>query len=179
MRLINHRKSEAGTTMAEMTIIAGVFFMMVIGIIEFGRLLYTHNALTDATRRGARYAIVHASTTDPLNPLPAACVPNVVVYGEANIDPVTCAPSGPPLISGLTAANVKVVWVGADLDNDPSTPPTAFGMNLGTVTVSIGVDPATPYQFTLGIPFFRQTLTMPPYSTTMTAESAGTIPQDL
>ncbi len=145
--------------------------MMVIGIIEFGRLLYTHNALTDATRRGARYAIVH--------PENAACVPNVVVYGEANINPNTCAPSGAPLISGLSDANVKVVWEGADLDNDPSTPPTSFGMNLGTVTVSIGVSPATPYQHTLSIPFFRQTLTMPPYATTMTAESAGTAPDDL
>jgi len=171
--MINYRKNEAGTTMAEMTIIAGVFFMMVIGIIEFGRLLYVHNALTDATRRGARYAIVH--------PANAACVPKVVVYGETHVDPNTlnCDATGPPLISGLTEANVKVVWDGADLDNDPSTPPTGFGMNLGTVTVSIGVLPATPYQFTLGIPFFRQTLTMPAYSTTMTAESAGTEPSPL
>ena len=158
--------------MAEFAIIAGVFFMMIIGIIEFARLLYTHNALTDATRRGARYAIVH--------PENAACVPNVVVYGEANINPNTCAPSGAPLISGLDPdANVSVVWEGADLDNDPVTPPTSFGMNLGTVTVSIGVSPKTPYQFTLSIPFFRQTLTMPTYSTTMTAESAGTVPDDL
>lgn len=171
MRISKSYRSETGSTMAEFAIIAGVFFMMVIGIIEFARLLYTHNALTDATRRGARYAIVH--------PENAACVPNVVVYGEANIDPNTCAPSGAPLISGLTDANVKVFWEGADLDNDPSTPPTAFGMNLGTVTVSIGVAPATPYQFTLSIPFFRQTLTMPPYATTMTAESAGTTPEDL
>lgn len=161
--------------MAEFAIISGVFFMMIIGIIEFGRLLYTHNALTDATRRGARYAIVH--------PENGVCVPYVVVYGEANVtlDTVNniCTASGSPLISGLTNANVKVVWEGADLDNDPSTPPTSFGMNLGTVTVSIGVAPATPYQHTLSIPFFRQTLTMPPYSTTMTAESAGTIPDDL
>jgi Flp pilus assembly protein TadG len=172
MKHSKHLKNEAGSTMAEFAIIAGLFFMMIIGIIEFGRLLYTHNALTDATRRGARYAIVH--------PENAACVPTVVVYGEANItDPSTCAVSGAPLISGLTTANVKVVWEGADLDNDPTTPPTAFGMNLGTVTVSIGVSPATPYQFTLGIPFFRQTLTMPPYSTTMTAESAGTEPSPL
>ena len=171
MKMSISRRNETGSTMAEFAIIAGVFFMMVIGIIEFARLLYTHNALTDATRRGARYAIVH--------PENAACVPNVVVYGEANINPNTCAPSGAPLISGLSDANVKVLWEGADLDNDPSTPPTSFGMNLGTVTVSIGVAPATPYQFTLSIPFFRQTLTMPPYATTMTAESAGTEPEVL
>jgi len=166
-------KSEVGSTMAEMTIIAGVFFMMVIGIIEFGRLLYTHNALTDATRRGARYAIVHPGN--------APCVASVVVYGETNIDPTSngCPGTGPALISGLTTANVKVHWEGADLDNDPTTPPTGFGMNIGSATVSIGAEDATPYQFTLGIPFFRQTLTMPKYSTTMTAESAGTEPSPL
>ncbi len=46
-------KGEAGTTMAEFAVIAGLFFMMTLAIIEFGRLLYTHNALTDAARRGA------------------------------------------------------------------------------------------------------------------------------
>src|ERR1044072_6821398 len=48
-----------GTAMAEFVVIAAVFFMIVFGIIEFGRLLYTHNALTDAARRGARYAVLH------------------------------------------------------------------------------------------------------------------------
>src|SRR3712207_7109709 len=28
-------------------------------ILEFGRLLWVHNALTDAARRGARYAVSH------------------------------------------------------------------------------------------------------------------------
>lgn len=156
--------------MAEFTVVAGLFFMMILGIIEFSRLLYTHNALTDATRRGARYAALH--------PESAPCVKNVVIYGEANIDPITCAPTGSPLINGLTAANVSVIWQGADLDNDPSTPATSYGMNLGTATVTIG-PPATAYQFTLSIPFFRQQFNMPTYTTTLTAESAGTTPADL
>src|SRR6476620_9529342 len=112
MKTFKQRKHERGATVAEFAVVALLFFTIIIGIIEFGRLLYTHNALTDATRRGARYAIVH--------PENAACVPTVVVYGEANItDPSTCAVSGAPLISGLTTGNVKVVWEGADLDNDP------------------------------------------------------------
>jgi len=166
------KKTEAGSTMAEFTVIAGVFFMLIIGIIEFGRLLYTHNALTDATRRGARYAVLH--------PEGAACVPNVVIYGEANIVADTCAPKAgaSPLISGLTSANINVVYQGADLDNDPSTPPTSYGMNLGTATVTIG-PPAQYYQFTLSIPFFQKQLNMPAYTTTLTSESAGTAPDDL
>ncbi|HET6891931.1 MAG TPA: TadE family protein, partial [Pyrinomonadaceae bacterium] len=82
--------------MAEFAVVAGVFFMLIIGIIEFGRLLYTHNALTDAARRGARYAVLH--------PKNAACVKSVVVYGETHIDEAKCAPKGgaSPLINGLS-----------------------------------------------------------------------------
>jgi Flp pilus assembly protein TadG len=156
-------KEESGSTMAEFAVVAGVFFMMILAIIEFGRLLYTHNALTDAARRGARYAVLHQQN--------APCVPNVVVYGETHINAATCAPNAgaTPLIYGLTAANVSVSYQG-----DPSTPPTAYGVNLGTATVTI-----QNYQFTLSIPFARQTLNMGSYTSTLTAESAGFIPPDI
>jgi Flp pilus assembly protein TadG len=162
------RKGEQGTTMAEFALIAAVFFMIIFGIIEFGRLLYTHNALTDAARRGARYAVLHPETTDA-----TACVKNVVVYGETHLDS-SCQPTGAPLINGLTTTNVFVTYEGADDDNDPNTPATDYGMNLGTVTVEI-----RNYTFNLSIPFARQTLTMPHYSTTLTAESAGTEPSPI
>lgn len=165
-----NRKGEQGTTMAEFAVIAAVFFMIIFGIIEFGRLLYTHNALTDAARRGARYAVLHHETADD-----KVCVKNVVVYGETHVDPANkCAATGPPLINGLTADNVLVTYEGADDDNNPKTPPTDFGMNLGTATVTID-----KYQFTLSIPFASRTLTMPPYTTTLTAESAGEEPSPI
>ena len=163
-----NRKGEQGTTMAEFALIAAVFFMIIFGIIEFGRLLYTHNALTDAARRGARYAVLHEETE-----FDTECVKNVVVYGS-NVDSKTCAPTGPSVINGLTTTNVKVTYEGADDDNNPKTPPTDFGMNLGTATVSI-----EKYKFTLSIPFARRDLTMPAYVTTLTAESAGREPDPI
>jgi Flp pilus assembly protein TadG len=150
--------------MAEFAVVAGLFFMMIFGIIEFGRLLYTHNALTDAARRGARYAALH--------PKDAACVKNVMIYGESNIDPATCTTSSPPLISGLTATNITVTYQGVDGNAASVTNP--YGMNLGTTTVSI-----TGYTFNLSIPFIAQSFTMPAYTTTLTAESAGTEPSPL
>lgn len=152
--------------MAEFAIISAIFFMIIFGIIEFGRLFYTHNALTDAARRGARYAALHHEAD-------IACVKNVVVYGETHLDN-NCAPTGPALINGLDTTKVSVVYVGADADNDPKTPPTDYGMNLGTVTVEI-----SSYTFNLSIPFIHQSLTMPNYVTTLTAESAGEKPDDL
>jgi len=140
--------------MAEFAVIAAVFFMIIFAIIEFGRLFYTHNALTDAARRGARYAVLHDQT-----PADEECVKKVVVFGETNIDPTTCVETGPPLINGLTTTNVRVTYA------------SSYGMNLGIATVEI-----TDYTFNLSIPFARQTLTMPHYVTTLTAESAGQIP---
>ena len=157
--------------MAEFAVVATFFLMLIFAIIEFGRLMYTHNALTDAARRGARYAVLHHQVAKNGEADPLTCAKNVTVYGETHLDPTTCAPTGPALVNGLTPANVSVVYEGADADNDPNTPPTAYGMNLGTVTVTI-----SNYNFTLSIPLFTRTLTMPPYRTTLTAESAGEEP---
>lgn len=153
------RTTEKGATMAEFVIISGIFFMIIFGIIEFGRLFYIHNALTDAARRGARYAALHKRVD-------LACVQNVVVYGESHVDD-NCAATGPALINGLDTTKVNVTYIGPDAD-------TAYGMNLGTVTVEI-----TNYTFNLSIPFVHKTLTMPNYVTTLTAESAGEMPKDL
>jgi Flp pilus assembly protein TadG len=161
-----NRTEEQGATMAEFAIIAAVFFMIIFAIIEFGRLFYTHNALTDAARRGARYAVLHREAD-------IDCVKKVVVYGETHVD-ATCTPTGPALINGLTTTNVTVTYEGADDDSNPNTPPTDFGVNLGTVTVEI-----RNYTFNLSIPFARQTLTMPHYVTTLTAESAGEEPDPI
>jgi Flp pilus assembly protein TadG len=159
-------KAESGTSMAEFAIVAGVFMMIIFGIIEFGRLMYTHNALTDAARRGARYAVLHPENSN-------TCVQRVMIYGEWNVGPTpTCTLTGTPpqMINNLASATITVVYEGEDLDGDPDSP-NPYGMNLGTATVTI-----TNYQFNLSIPFFRQTLTMPSYTTTLTAESSGIEP---
>ena len=167
-------KEESGTTVAEFAIVAGVFFMMIFGIIEFGRLLYTHNALTDAARRGARYAVLNAENE--------TCTRNVVIYGERNTQigpPPSCTPLGPPLVHGLDRpeVDIEIDYEGVDLDNKPDDPTpidTNFGMNLGTATVSI-----KNYSFFLSIPLFSRTLTLPDYTTTLMAESAGTEPDPI
>lgn len=158
-------RGERGSTVVEVAMAAAVFFVMIFGIIEFGRLLYTHNALTDAARRGARYAVLHRED--------APCVEEVVVYGEGHINPITCAPTGAPLINGLTTTNVVVTYTGADLDGNPDSP-NPWGTNLGTATVTI-----ENYTFDLSIPFIGRTLNMPTYSTTLPSESAGEEPDPL
>src|SRR6266550_7267996 len=109
-RIRNNRRRERGSTLVEFAIAATVFLTVVFAVIEFGRALWVHNALADAARRGARYAVIHPASD-------SAAVRNVVVYGDP-------AGGSSPLVDNLTTANVNVTYSG-------------FGLNGGTATVSI------------------------------------------
>lgn len=109
-RIIKTGQSERGSTLVEFAIGATLFLTVMFAVIEFGRALWVHNALADAARRGARYAVIHTAAD-------SAAVKNVVVYGE---------PGGgtTPLVDNLTTSNVNVTYAG-------------FGLSGGTATVSI------------------------------------------
>ena len=160
MKSFDRRKTERGTTIAEFAVVALLFFTIIFGIIEFGRLLYTHNALTDATRRGARFASLHDGTSE-------AAVKNEVVYGSKATYDEEGNPTSSPVINGLTTDMVQVTYLGVPLDATGETT-TNYGTNLGTATVKID-----GYTFDLLIPIIGRRLTLPAYSTTLTAESAG------
>jgi Flp pilus assembly protein TadG len=144
LRIKNCRENERGSTLVEFSIGVTVFLTAMFGVLEFGRALWVHNALTDAARRGARYATMHS-------PGDVASVKNVVVYGDP-------AGGGQPMLNNLSTANVNVNY-------------NNFGLNDGTVSVSI-----TDYQFQFVVPIIGTTITMPSYTTTLTAESAGYVP---
>ena len=145
----NRWQPERGGTLLEFTVIATVFFMMLVGIVSAGNLFYTHNALVEATRRGARYAVLHptGSTT---------AVKDVVVYGTD-----APAPGATSLIYNLQPSNVTVTY---------------SGLNVAQGTVSVTI---TGYSFPFIVPTATTSITMPPYRTTLTGESAGFIPPDI
>ena len=147
MKTTSKRNGERGASLVEFSIAATVFLISLFAIVEFGRALWTHNALADAARRGARYAACHTQA-DMGN------VKNVVVYGD---------PAGgtTPVVPNLTTTNVQVDYNGFTLDG-------------GTVQVKI-----TEYQFQFVVPIIGTTIAMPNYSTTITGESAGTLPPSI
>ena len=101
---------ERGATLVEFAIAVTVFLTAMFAVIEFGRAMWVHNALTDAARRGARYAVLHSASD-------VNDVKNVVVYGD---------PTGgtQPMIPNLTTGNVIVNY-------------SNYAMNNGTASVSI------------------------------------------
>ncbi|HYE14560.1 MAG TPA: TadE/TadG family type IV pilus assembly protein [Pyrinomonadaceae bacterium] len=146
-------RDERGSTLVEFSIGALVFLTATFGVLEFSRLLWAHNALSDAARRGARYAINHASADE-------AAVRNVVVYGNPE-------GAGNPTVHALSTSNVEVEYTASPVTG-------VFGYPEGTVTVSI-----TGYKHKFVVPGLTKTLSMPAYTTTLTAENAGMIPADI
>ncbi len=55
----NHRR---GAAAVEFAIVAPIFFLMVLVIIEFGRLIMVQQVITNASREGARRAVVEGAT---------------------------------------------------------------------------------------------------------------------
>lgn len=52
------RRHQRGVLAVEFALVGMIFFMLLLGIMEFGRLMFTLNAATEATRWGARLAAV-------------------------------------------------------------------------------------------------------------------------
>ena len=57
------RRRTYGQSLAEFALIAPVFLMMVLGVVDLGRVFYSYEALANATREGARYCALHAHDT--------------------------------------------------------------------------------------------------------------------
>ncbi|MDG5467570.1 TadE/TadG family type IV pilus assembly protein [Deltaproteobacteria bacterium IMCC39524] len=54
-------REERGAATVEFAVIAGILFLIVFGIIEFGLLLFNQHILTNASREGARAGVVMRS----------------------------------------------------------------------------------------------------------------------
>ena len=142
-------KNQSGITSVEFAICAAVYFLVLFGVIEAGRLMFTMNALDEVTRRGARLASVCPVTQN-------AQVANTAIFGGT-------------IVSGLLPEHVDIAYLQSDFT--PIADPVAGFENIIYVRVRI-----VGFTHRLLIPLFVQDLTPPPFSTTVLAESLGIIP---
>ncbi|MDC7715124.1 TadE/TadG family type IV pilus assembly protein [Vogesella sp. LYT5W] len=56
--LPSSRQAQHGAAAVEFALVAMILFSLLLGIMEFGRLMFTWNSAVEATRRGARLAVV-------------------------------------------------------------------------------------------------------------------------
>lgn len=153
-------KREQGGTLIEFTFIATFFFMMLVGIVAAGNLYFTHNALVESTRRGARFAAMQAAAS-PAGTVrtTGACdstgprlieIQRYAIYGNE-------AGTGTNLL-GLQPDNICVEY-------------NNFGLNTGSVSVSI-----RNFNYNFIIPGITRVIAMPAYRSTAPGETAGVVP---
>jgi Flp pilus assembly protein TadG len=61
------RCRRAGVAAVEFALVAPVFFVLVFGMIEFGRMVMVQQILTNASREGARRAVLDGATSTNVN----------------------------------------------------------------------------------------------------------------
>lgn len=61
-RSSNQGRRRDGAALVEFALVAPVFFLIVLGMVEFGRMLMVQQVITNATRVGARRGIIEGAT---------------------------------------------------------------------------------------------------------------------
>jgi hypothetical protein len=147
---MQHR--QRGTTTIEFAIVGGLFFLALFGVAEIARAIYTWNALTEATRRGARVAAIC--------PLNHSAISRVTVFQAGG--------SGAPqaFLPDLTPANVDLAYL--DTDGLPIADPSG---NFGLIRyVRVGI---VGYQHNFIVSMFGASIDAPEFYSTLPRESLG------
>lgn len=137
--------SERGSALVETAIVLNLFLVLLLGIMDFSRALYTYHLVDNAARIGARFAIVHGSncnhTGSRTDPWPCNA-------DQAEIQNYIQQQS---VVMGLGAVAVTPNWPGGNPGCTASSPYRGQGC-LVQVTVTYTFNPWFPIVSALSIP---------------------------
>jgi fructose-specific component phosphotransferase system IIB-like protein len=115
------RRNRQGAAAVEFAIVAPVFFLMIFGMIEFGRAIMVQQILTNASREGAREAVVDGAVKATVITHVGNYLANSGITGAtvtmldkdgASVDPSTMS-YGEPLTVKVQIAFSNVSWLPA------------------------------------------------------------------
>jgi Flp pilus assembly protein TadG len=108
------RKYRRGAAVVEFAVVAPVFFLLVFGMIEYGRLVMAQQILTNASREGARLAVLDGTTTASVTSTVNTYLRNSTIDGATvtvNPDPPTSAGYGEPVTVTVSINFDQVSWL--------------------------------------------------------------------
>ena len=107
---IRAKKARRGTAVVEFALVAPVFLLFLMGIMEFGRVMMVQNVLITAAREGARAAIITGATA-------ASVQAKATSYASTCGVPGTTATVVPANLSTATTTTPIKVTVSVNFNN--------------------------------------------------------------
>ena len=113
--LNSKRRQRRGAAAVEFAIVAPLFIMLVFGMIEFGRMVMIQQVLTNASREGARRAVVDGATIeDAKDVVEQYSASSSITVPRENItvspDPAV-AKNGDPITVSVSIPFANVSWL--------------------------------------------------------------------
>ena len=132
MLLHLRRGSSDGQALTEVALVAPLFFLLLFGMIDLGRVIWANDVVANAAREGARYASVHAGTPGVTDPVDKPAI------RTRALNFVTGAGSGTTVTVCFSAVQISSGQHGCSGDVDQKDAGYAKG-NLVTVVVQTNV----------------------------------------
>jgi Flp pilus assembly protein TadG len=102
------RRNRQGAAVVEFAIVAPVFFLLVFGMIEYGRMVMVQQVITNASREGARVGVLDGSTTSSVT----TAVNNYLTAAKISTSSATTTVSpNPPSSAGYGGAVTVTVGI--------------------------------------------------------------------
>ena len=146
------RNRQKGVALVEFAIVGAIALMMIFAVLEIARAIFVANALTEATRRGARMAVVC-----PINDPAIAQVATFNAPGAGNTSPI---------VRYLDTSDFVLEYLDR-AGNVVGSPADNF-MAIRYIQLRV-----VNFEHELLIPFANITFTMPEFSTRLPRESLG------
>jgi Flp pilus assembly protein TadG len=111
------RKNRTGAAAVEFAVVAPLFFLLVFGMIEFGRVVMVQQLLTNATREGARVGVLSdATSTEVKNKVVSYLSGSKITIATSNVTvsyatDTTLPDSGEAVTVAVTVPFSQVSWL--------------------------------------------------------------------
>jgi Flp pilus assembly protein TadG len=162
------RPAPRGQALVEFGLVFGLFMLVIGGLIQFGVILWSQNAITQVARDSARWAVTQSTSPcdSPANRTALAGAADKLARGASLVNYPAGTWSTAPTIASLGAEGVGVDWQSVDSNFPSDCPPS----DNGTVwTVRIRVNHVVPI-FLPGLQFIAPTCGSPGFCLSSTTE---------
>ncbi|WP_315858849.1 TadE/TadG family type IV pilus assembly protein [Blastopirellula sediminis] len=111
-----YRSYRTGAAVVEFAIVAPLFFLLVFGMIEYGRMVMVQQVITNASREGARRAVLDGATTTEVVAAVEEFLNQASVSGpnleiRVSPDPPSSAENGDPVGVTVIVPFSDVSWI--------------------------------------------------------------------